>query len=395
MKSDQRTAVVGVGSTPLYRRGEAGELTEFELAGHAILAALEDAAINVADVDGFAFYRGGIDTALLAQSLGIPELRFSATVTGAGGGSAAPLGLADLALRGGQADVVVSVMAFRQYTPFGAAFAKGGVKNGPLTAGATPEDDFYRAAGLIGPPQMFALLAQRHMHRYGTRRDHFAEVALNARRNARTQPDALMKEPLSIEDYYGARMISDPLCLYDCCLQTEGAVALVAVREERVPDVPRPAVYLRASLHGGEGRWGQAIIWMNMDDGLFASSGQARLADRLYAAAELSANDIDVAMIYDHFTPMVLMQLEDYGLCPRGESGPFVAEGSIRMDGVIPVNPNGGQLSHGYLIGATLTAEAVHQLRGTAANQVEGARFALVTGGPASMPLSGMILEGA
>jgi acetyl-CoA acetyltransferase len=391
--ADDRSMVVGVGMTPLYRRGAAGDQTELELAGKAVLAALDDAGLSIGDVDGFAFYRGGLDTGLFAQVLGVPEVRFSATVTGAGGGSAGAVGLADLAVRSGQASVVVSVMAFRQYTPFGAAFAEGGVKNGPLSAASTPEDDFYRPAGLVGPPQMFALLAQRHMHRYGTTRDHFAEVALSARANALTQPGSIMTTPLTRADYDAAPMISDPLCLYDCCLQTEGAAAIGIPSPERAADCAPPPVRISASLHGGEGRWGQGITWMNMDDRLFATSGMGSLARRLYDHAGVTAADIDVAMLYDHFSPMVLMQLEDYGFCPVGESGPYVASGAIRIDGASPVNPNGGQLSNGYLIGATLTHEAVLQLRGQAANQLDQPRLALVSGGPAAMPISGTILE--
>jgi len=153
-------------------------------------------------------------------------------------------------------------------------------------------------------------------------------------------------------------------------------------------------VYVRASAQGGSGSWGQAITWMGMPDEIFASSGHRSVAADLYRRAGLGPGDVDVALLYDHFTGMVLMQLEDYGLCPIGESGPFVADGNIRyLGGTIPVNTHGGNLSEAYIIGFTHVKEAVEQLRGTAVNQVPGAEVALVTGGPAPIPVSSLLLR--
>jgi acetyl-CoA acetyltransferase len=151
---------------------------------------------------------------------------------------------------------------------------------------------------------------------------------------------------------------------------------------------------VRASAHGGAGRWGQAITWFGMPDEYFTSSGHRPVARRLWGDADLGPADVDVALLYDHFSPMVLMQLEDYGFCPIGESGPFVAEGNIRWPGGrLPVNTHGGNLSEAYIIGMTHVKEAVEQLRGTAVNQVDGAEIALVTGGPASIPVSALVLR--
>jgi acetyl-CoA acetyltransferase len=148
------------------------------------------------------------------------------------------------------------------------------------------------------------------------------------------------------------------------------------------------------SAHGGAGRWGQAITWFGMPDEYFTSSGHRTVARRVYEMAGVGPADVDVALLYDHFSPMVLMQLEDYGFCGVGESGPFVAEGSIRWPtGRLPVNTHGGNLSEAYIIGMTHVKEAVEQLRGTAVNQVEGAQVALVTGGPASIPVSALVLH--
>ena len=231
------------------------------------------------------------------------------------------------------------------------------------------------------------------MHLYGTQREHFAEIAISTRANAIRRPTALRTEPLTLDEYFDARMIADPLCLYDFCMESDGAVAVIVTSAERARDLRHPPAYVLASEHGGQGRWGQSILWMNMPDEMFASSGHRSIARRVYESAGVGPDDIDVALLYDHFSPMVLMQLEDYGFCGRGESGPFVAEGNIRWpDGRIPVNTHGGNLSEVYLIGATHIREGVEQIRGTTVNQVEGAELALVTGGPASIPTSALIL---
>jgi acetyl-CoA acetyltransferase len=190
-------------------------------------------------------------------------------------------------------------------------------------------------------------------------------------------------------------MISDPLCLYDYTMESDGAVAVITVAADRARDLRQPPVYVLASAHGGTGRWGPGIFpWLQAPDDEFASSGHRPVAKRLYEMAGVGADDVDVALLYDHFSPMVIMQLEDYGFAPIGEGGPFVAEGNIRWPtGAIPVNTHGGHLSEAYIIGMTHVREAVEQLRGTAVNQVPGAEIALVTGGPASLPVSGTVLR--
>ncbi|HEX5614412.1 MAG TPA: thiolase [Acidimicrobiia bacterium] len=390
-----RCAIVGVGATPYYRRGESMPQTPLELAGKAVLAALADAGLTVDDLDGFALYSMGFDTSLLAQWLGVPDVRFTAMLTGGGGGSAGSVGLAASAIVAGQADVVVSVMTLQQAASrFGASFAPRGAKNAVYAAPPSPEASFVQPSGLMGPGQMFAVLAQRHMHLYGTTREHFAEVAISTRANASRRETALMRDPMTRDDYFAARMISDPLCLFDFCLECDGAVAVVTTTVERALDLRHPPVVIGGSAHGGAGRWGQAITWFGMPDEYFTSSGHRTVAQRLWSDSGCSPADVDVALLYDHFSPMVLMQLEDYGFCEIGESGPFVADGNIRWPtGSLPVNTHGGNLSEAYIIGMTHVKEAVEQLRGTAVNQVAGAQVALVTGGPASIPVSALVLH--
>jgi acetyl-CoA acetyltransferase len=238
-----------------------------------------------------------------------------------------------------------------------------------------------------------SILTRRHMHLYGTRREALAEIAISTRENALNQPTARMRTPLTLDEYFNARLIAEPLCLLDFCLESEGAVAVITTRLDRARDLRQKPVKVLAAAHGGRREWGRAFAWFGMPDPHFASSGHAPIAERLYRTTGLGASDIDVALLYDHFSPMVLMQLEDYGFCAKGEGGPFVESGAIRFKGgSIPVNTHGGQLSEAYIVGMTQLKEAVEQVRGTAINQVDGAEVALATGGPAHLPVSGLLV---
>lgn len=380
----RKTAIVGIGATPFYRRGRSAPQTMPELVGKAIISACEDAGIGVRDVDGFAYFSGGFDTAYLMETLGIPEVRFTATLTGSGGGSAGAVGLAAAAVVSGTAETIVVVGGNQQ----------GETRFGSITKSypSSPENAFFGAAGLIGPGHMFALLAQRHMYRYGTRREHFAEIALSGRHNALDHPEALIKKPLTLQEYMAAPLIADPMCLYDFCLESDGAIAVVVTSVERARDLRQRPVIVHGCTHGGEKGWGRSLYWLNMPEDDFLSSGHRSVARDLYRSAGLEPGDIDVAQIYDHFTPMVISQLEDYGFCARGEGGPFVASGAIRRGGSLPINTDGGQLSGAYVWGMTHVREAAMQIRGSAFHQVPGAELALVTGGPSNVPMSGLIL---
>jgi acetyl-CoA acetyltransferase len=393
MTSATEVAIAGVGATPYYRRGESSPQTILELAGKAVLAACEDAGLAVTDIDGFAYYSGAsagygeaMDTGTFLETLGIPEVTFTATLTGGGGGSAGAIGLARAAILAGDATCVVTVMALQQLRQrLGSVFQ---------AAPVTWQSSFLQPAGLSGPGHLISLLVRRHMHNYGTRREAFAEIAISGRENALNRETAIMRTPLTLDEYFGARLIADPLCLYDFCLETDGAVAVITTSAEQARHLQQPPVYVMGAAHGGSRDWGRGFAWYGMPDETFASSGHAAVAKRLYERSGVGPADIDVALLYDHFSAMVLMQLEDYGFCAKGEGGPFVESGAIRYKGgSIPVNTHGGQLSEAYIIGMTHVREAVEQLRGTAVNQVPGAEIALVTGGPAAVPVSGLILR--
>jgi acetyl-CoA acetyltransferase len=379
------SAIVGVGATPYYFRGESVPQTLYELIGKAVLGAVADAGLKISDVDGLAFYASGFEPGLITEMLGIPELNFASTVAAHGGGSAGVLDLAAMAVETGRAKHVVCIGACQQSkVRYGVALAKMAM---------TPDNAWSKAAGLAGPGQALALVARRHMHMYGTRREAFAEVVMSSRVNASTRPGAIRRKPLTLDEYMASPMLADPLCKLDFCLETDGALAFVVTSSSRARDLKQRPVYIAASAHCGSRDWGRSFFWLNMPDAVFASAGAEPVARRLYAQAGVGPQDIDVALIYDHFSPLVVLQLEDYGFCARGEGGPFVESGAIRQTGSIPVNPHGGHLSEAYVIGMTHIREAVEQLRGNAVNQIEDAQFALVTGGPAPIPMSGAILR--
>lgn len=381
----QEAAIAGLGTTPYWFRGESAPQTLYELIAKAALAAAADAGIGIHEVDGFAFYATGFEPGLITEILGIPEITFAATVSAQGGGSAGVLDLAAMAIQTGRAKNVLCFGACQQSrNRYGLALAN---------LAATPDSVFQRTAGLKGPGHALAMLARRHMHVYETRREAFAETVLASRDYASTQPGAIRRKGLTREEYFAAPMLADPLCKLDFCLETDGALAFLVTSAERARDLRQKPVYIAASAHGGEGDWGRAFFSLAMSDAKFVTAGGEHTARRLYAQAGVGPADIDVALLYDHFSPLVLMQLEDYGFCARGEGGALVESGAIRRGGVIPVNPHGGHLSEAYVIGMTHIREAVQQLRGEAANQVANARHALVTGGPAPIPMSGAILR--
>ena len=257
-----------------------------------------------------------------------------------------------------------------------------------------PGSNFIFPFGLFSPPPMMALLVRRHMALYGTRPEHLARVPLACYDNAGRNPNAVMRERrLTLETYMASRLIADPLRLYDCCLESDGACALIVTTLERARDLRCAPVAILAAGQGSEPGWGTGPLGgFNMPDELFASTNAASLARDLYGRAGLTPDDIDVAQLYDDFSGMVLMALEDFGFCGRGEGGPFVAGGAIDRGGRLPVNTAGGSLAEAYIHGLNLALEGVRQMRGRSTSQVEGAATCLVTSGPAVSPTSAAIL---
>ncbi len=362
------TAIVGVGYTPFSKDSGVSTLT---LALRAIHAAVEDAGLTLRDIDGLATHRVG-DSALPAtvlQSLGLSDVGYFVDQFGGGSASHAIVGNAAMAVATGAAEVVVCYRALN---------ARSGFRMSG--AGRPPPDQVefqYQAPyGYLAPAQQFGMAARAHMLRYGTTAEQLGAVAVAQREHAVANERALLRTPITLDDYLASRWIAEPFRLLDCCLETDGAVALVVTSADRARDLRRPPVLIRAAAWGG----GQTL-YSNGND--LTESAARRMAPRLFAQAGIGPEDVDVAMLYDCFTWSVLVQLEDYGFCPKGEGGPFAESGATRLGGSLPVNTHGGFLSEGYVHGLNHIAEAVAQLRGDAGvRQVAGAEIALSTAQP-------------
>jgi acetyl-CoA acetyltransferase len=384
---DRTPCIVGIGHTRYTRWGLTIDRSEFSLACEAILNAAADAGIEPSAIDGIAsFSSDRNEPAMLQRALGIGQLRWASMVWGGGGGGACGgLAHAAAAIAAGQATHVAVFRALCQ----GQQFRFGQFH--PWT----PETAFTAPFGLFSPPQMAALVVQRHMHEFGTTTEQLGRVALACRANAQRNPDAVMRgRPLDMDAYLASRMISSPLRLLDCCLESDGAAAVIVTSLDRARDMKAPVVEILAAAQGSELGWGSGLLGgHNQPVGTYASGNSTVMARELFARAGVTPGDLDVAQVYDAFTGTVLIALEDYGLCGRGESGAFVAEGNIDWpSGRIPINTSGGNLSEAYVHGFNLTIEGVRQLRGTSTSQVPGARVCLVTGGQGVSPISGAIL---
>jgi acetyl-CoA acetyltransferase len=387
-----RAAIVGIGSTAFGKRGEFAERGTFALAVEAIAKACADAGVSPRQVDGWASYSDDAATpAALAPSFGCERVRYAGMAWGGGGAGMGGAFLnASMAVATGQADYVVVHRSICQAggSRFGQALARSDL------SASMPEISFTAPFGQLSAAHMFALSSRRHMHRFGTTEEQFAEVSINARLMAAHNPDARFRDPITVEDHHASRMIADPLRLLDCCMESDVAGAVVITSAERARDCARDPVYIAAAAMGAPYRWGMGMMGGgNMSDDDFASAGQRTVAEDLYRQSGLGPDDVDVAMIYDHFTPMVLMGLEDFGFCGKGESGDFVQDGRIRLDGALPVNTHGGNLAEVYAHGITHVHEAVRQLRGCANNQVADARVSLVVGGSGPTPTSAVMLR--
>ena len=404
MTMKDKCAVVGVGATDYYRRGQSVPQTTMEMAIKATKAALDDAGLVAAGRRRVCLVLDGPDR---SRRHGQGDGRRRGRVRGhldlrwGRGGGVGGLGRGGDRGRhgrgGGQPDdPPTGGHALRgdvERPPAVWAHRGGGAYGGALTV--PPETAFTAPAGMGSPGHNFSMLTQRHMHDYGTTREHLAEICISQRNNALNRPKSLFKTPLTHEDYFNARMISDPLCLFDYTMESDGAVAVITTSTERAKDLRQPPAIIAGSVGGGHTDDYSLLGWWQQPADLFASSGHRAVAKRLYAMAGVGPQDIDVACLYDHFSPMVLMQVEDYGFCPIGEGGPFIADGNIRLGGSIPVNTHGGNLSEAYIIGMTHLVEAVEQVRGTAINQVADCAYSLCTGGPATIPMSGTIFRKA
>ncbi|GAA3131291.1 lipid-transfer protein [Streptomyces rameus] len=374
------TAIVGIGQTAFARR-----LAEDEraLACRAVLAALDDAGIAPGEVDALASYTmEETDEVELAKAVGFGDLTFFSKVGYGGGGSCATVAQLAAAIAAGQATVGVAWRSRKRGS---------GARPWTNTAVQLPTPaQWTRPFGLLRPADEIAMLARRYMHEYGVTRDHLFNVALACRNRANQNPAAVMYErPLTREMYMTSRWISEPLCLYDNCLETDGALACVIVGRERARDCAQKPVYVHSAAQGLPAQHHGMVNYWN-DDPLTGPAWTA--ARHLWKHADLTPEDVDVAQIYDAFTALVPLSLEGYGFCARGEGGAFTEQGALETGGRLPVNTGGGGLSEAYVHGFNLVNEGVKQLRGTSTAQVPGATTCLVTAGE-GVPTSALLLR--
>lgn len=363
-----KAAIVGIGSTAFTRRSGAGV---DKLAVEAATKALADAGLEPSDIDGVVAYPSGARAEDLVVPMGLENVAFSGTVQIGGASGVSSLQMATSAILSGLATTVLVFIARN-----GSSESRISSRISSILPSPQLREAFEHPVGLYTPAQQYSIICRRHMHEYGTRRGDLAEVALTMRSNAQLNPDAQMYgRPLTMQQYLESRPIAAPYLLADCCLETDGGVALILRAAEEVGD-SRRAVYVSGL---GEGRPPSGDDLSNRDP--YFDVGLTHAAPRAFEMAGITVDELDIAFIYDCFTFEVIHQLEELGVCERGEGGRFVREGNIRRDGRLPVNPNGGLMAEGHMGGLNHVAEAVRQLRGEAgARQIDGARRAAVTG---------------
>ena len=357
-------AIVGVGKTA---QGTLSGTTPLGLQIAAVKSALVDGGLDKSEVDGLLTQpgtttaEGAYNYLRLGEALGL-SLRFGGSFAMGGATCLASLQMASHAVSSGAAKAVVCV--------FGDTARSGGSKFDR----AAGWGDSWGIWGMFSAAANSAMTARRHMHEFGTQSRHLGEVAIACRRHAMLNPDAVMRAPMSMEEYLAARLIVAPLRLYDCCLISDGAAAFVVTTLDRARDLRhRPVKIMGAAQAHSPETIGNPDWWY--------MPHQRVAIEQVYAQAGVAPADIDFGQIYDNFTISVIVWLEQAGFCKRGEGGPFVEGGRVQLGGDLPINTAGGNLSESYMQGWLHLVEAVRQLRGDCGErQVPDAEIGLVTG---------------
>ncbi len=381
-------AIVGIGATEFSKKSGR---TELQLAVEAVRAAIADAGLSPADIDGMVTFAQDSNLEIdVARGLGIPSLTHFSRVHYGGGAGCATIHQAAMAVATGSADAVVCYRALNERS--GRRFGSG-QQPPPPPPGAQIPTHWYAPFGLVTPAAWVAMFARRYMHEYGATSEDFGRVAVAARKHAATNPKAWFYEhPITLEDHQSSRWIVEPLHLLDCCQESDRAVALVVTRSERARDLAQPPALIRASAQGSS--LDQETMTSYYRSDITGLPEMGLVGRQLWEHSGLEPVDVQCAVIYDHFTPFVLTQLEELGFCDRGEARHFIADGNIELGGALPINPSGGQLGEAYIHGMNGICEAVRQVRGTAVNQVPDLEPVLVTGGT-GVPTSGLVLGSA
>jgi acetyl-CoA acetyltransferase len=378
-------AIVGIGQTEFSKRSGRSEL---QLAAEAVKAALADAGLTPADVDGMTTF--SMDTSQeieVARAVGIGDLTFFSRVEYGGGAAIGVMLHAAMAVATGAAKTVVVYRAFnerseRRYST--------GISEGIATSDMI-HWSWYLPFGLMTPASWVAMFTQRYMHDYGCPAEALGQIAVSTRKHAVNNPNAWFHgRPISLAEHAESRMISEPLRLLDCCQESDGGCAQVITSVERARDLKQKAAVIRGVAQAAGANQEQMTSFYRPSISFLPEMDL--VAKQVYATSGLRPDDVDAAIIYDAFTPIVLWQLESFGFCKRGEAKDFVQGGTnLEIGGRLPTNTNGGQLSEAYIHGLNGVNEGVRLIRGTSVNQPPKADHVLVTGG-VGVPTSGMIL---
>jgi acetyl-CoA acetyltransferase len=378
-----KAAIAGIGQTEFSK--DSGRST-LHMALEAVLAAIDDAGLRPEDVDAVVKMGANNDIAEidLLRSLNLPNLRYFSEIPHGGGAACGTIAGAVSAVVSGMADVVVTFRSLNERSErrFGQSSVGGGVGGSQA---------YHIPHGFVTPAQWVAIFGQRYLYEYGHTTEAFGLVSVLCRRHAATNPHAMMyQRPVTMEEHQASRWITEPLRLLDCCLDTDGACAAIVVSAEKAKTLRSTPAYIAAAAQGTGSR--QQMMTSYQRENIARLEEAEATGRELYRTAELTPGDIDVAEIYDHFTPMVLMALEAYGFAAPGKAPDLFRAGRVELDGDLPLNTHGGHLGEGYLHGFGHIVEGVRQVRGTAVNQVSSARTALVTSGT-GVPTSGIILS--
>ncbi len=378
------TAVVGVGATDYYRRGTS-PLSSAQLVLQAILRACEDAGADPRSIDGFVSYASdSSDGLVLGAALGVREVRWSTQVWGGGGGGvAAAVNCAAAAVYSGQADCVVVYRGLSEGTDGRGAYNKGHMGH------------LYTAHGMLAPAQVCALRTQRMLEVDRVPASALEAVALAGYHHAQNNPKAVAYgHPLDHDRYEGSRLISEPLRLFDCSRENDGATALLVVRSNRAADYSGRPAYILSGVQGAAAGWNESVE--NEHD--YTSAGfHPAMVQRLWTDAQIGPADVDVAQVYENFTGPAVAAMIDHGLCPSGPAaGDYLTPPNLTVGGGgLPINTAGGNIAEGFVHGIGLVAEAVRQIRGGSPNPVDDADISLLIGGPMAPLVSSTVFGSA
>ncbi len=384
-----RAAVAGLGATEFSKNSGR---TELRLAMEATLAALADAGIDPGEVDGFSSYTvDKVPEYEIARLLGAKNVKFFSQVPHGGGAACAPVLHAAMEVATGVAKTMVVYRAMNERSWYRFGSGSYGFASTPIFENVNY--GWYMPYGFHTPASWVGMFAQRYMHRYGATSADFGRVAVAARDFAATNPAAFFHgKPITLEEHQASRWICEPLHLLDCCQESDGAVALVITSSERARDLKQKPVVIKGAAQGISD--GQQIMTSYYRDDFTGLPEMGLVAQQLWQQSRLTPDDVQTAVIYDHFTPFVLPQLEEFGFVERGEAKDFIRAGQHSRGGRLPINTHGGQLGEAYIHGMNGIAEGVRQVRGSSVNQVADVHNVLVTAGT-GVPTSGLILGDA